>query len=126
MLTIKAVRSYTSKQGNKVFVYGVSGNKEDLEKFKAVSGEFFREDEEGKPLWFTTRSVGDKGQLVITTNNKIVPDMSAFDQAASLAKQYGGNLGEALAKAAVDQLLGNKTAQADVPANKPADTDLPD
>jgi hypothetical protein len=33
--------------------------------------------------------------------------MSAFEQAASLAKQFGGNFGEQLAKASVAKLLGN-------------------
>ena len=43
----------------------------------------------------------------ITSKGKIVPDMSAFEQAASLAKQFGGNFGNELAKATVAQLLGN-------------------
>jgi Tfp pilus assembly major pilin PilA len=105
-MKIKAIRSYTSKNGNKVFVYAVSGTKEQLEKFKAAQGENYRQAEDGTPLWFTTRSVGAQGELIITTNGKVVPDMSAFDNAASLAKQYGGNLGEELAKAAVAKLLG--------------------
>lgn len=112
IMQIKSIRSYTSKQGNKVFVYAVSGTKEQLEKFKTASGEFYREDEQGNPLWFTTRSVGNTGELVITTNGKIVPDMSKFDQAASLAKQYGGNLGEELAKHAAAALLGKPTVAA--------------
>ena len=113
-MDIKSARSYTSKAGNKVFVYTVSGSKEELEKFKAVQGENHREDETGRPLWFTTRSVGNSGKLIITTNNKVVPDMSAFDQAASLAAQYGGNLGEQLAKAAAAQLLGGGFTSAPV------------
>lgn len=105
-MKIKALRSYTSKNGNKVFVYAVSGTPEQLAKFKAAQGENYRQAEDGTPLWFTTRSVGASGELIITTNGKVVPDMSAFDNAASLAKQYGGNLGTELAKAAVAQLLG--------------------
>lgn len=117
IMKIKAIRSYTSKQGNKVFVYAVSGTKEQLAKFKEASGEFYRESEDGTPLWFTTRSVGDNGELVITTNGKIVPDMSKFDQAASLAKQYGGNLGEELAKHAASALLGKPNVE--VPQAQP-------
>lgn len=109
-MKIKALRSYTSKKGNKTFVYTVSGTKEQLEKYKAAQGENYREAEDGTPLWFTTRSVGASGELIITTTGKIVPDMSAFDNAASLAKQYGGNLGAELAKHAVSQLLGNSGA----------------
>lgn len=120
-MKIKALRSYTSKNGNKVFVYSVSGSVEQLAKFKAAQGENYRQAEDGTPLWFTTRSVGAAGELIITTNGKVVPDMSAFDNAASLAKQYGGNLGAELAKHAVAQLLGN-TSSTPV-ADKVASTD---
>lgn len=106
-MKIKLSRSYTSKQGNKVFVYSVSGTEAQLEEFEAAQGDNHRvDDKTGEPLWFTTRCVGNSGTLIITTNGKVVPDMSAFDQAASLAKQYGGNLGEELAKAAAAQLIG--------------------
>lgn len=106
-MKIKLMRSYKSKKGNTVFVYGVSGSPEQLEAFKKAQGENHREDESGTPLWFTTRCVGQTGTLIITTNGKVVPDMSAFDQAASIAAQYGGNFGEALAKQAAAALLGN-------------------
>lgn len=109
-MDIKSIRSYTSPKGNKVFVYSVSSTKEELAKYKAAQGDFYREAEDGTPLWFSTRSVGNSGKLIITTNGKIVPDMSAFDNAASLAKQYGGNLGTELAKVAVAQLLGTNPA----------------
>ena len=109
-MKIKLSRSYTSKQGNKVFVYTVAGTEAQLEEFKSVQGDNHRTDDKtGEPLWFTTRCVGNSGTLIITTNGKVVPDMSAFDQAASLAKQYGGNLGEELAKAAAAQLIGGGT-----------------
>jgi hypothetical protein len=123
-MKIKALRSYTSKNGNKVFVYAVSGSKEQLEKFKQAQGDNYREAEDGTPLWFTTRSVGDSGELIITTTGKIVPDMSAFDNAASLAKQYGGNLGAELAKHAVEQLLGKGASNVSTPVE--AKTDLPE
>ena len=120
-MDIKSIRSYTSPKGNKVFVYAVSGTKAELEAYKKAQGDFYREAEDGTPLWFSTRSVGNTGKLIITTNGKVVPDMSAFDNAASLAKQYGGNLGEELAKHAVAQLLGTSTTQATVPQEQKAD-----
>jgi len=119
-MDIKSARSYTSKNGNKVFVYTVTGTPEELAKFKAAQGENYRETEAGVALWFTTRSVGNSGKLIITTNGKVVPDMSAFDQAASLAKQYGGNLGEELAKAAAAQLLGGVHNSAPAVVNAPS------
>ena len=105
-MKIKLMRSYKSKKGNTVFVYGVTGSPEQLAAYKKAQGENHREDESGNALWFTTRCVGKSGTLIITTNGKVVPDMSAFDQAASIAAQYGGNFGEALAKQAAAELLG--------------------
>jgi len=109
-MKIKLSRSYKklNKKGEltTIFVYSVSGNDQQKEGFKTAQGDFYREDEQGVPLWFSTRCVGNDGSLIITSAGKIVPDMSAFDQAASLAAQYGGNLGQELAKAAAGNLMG--------------------
>ena len=105
-MKIKLIRSYRSKNGNATFVYGVNATGADLESFKEAQGEYYREDTDGTPLWFTTSCVGDNGSVIITTNGNIVPDMSAFDQAASIASQYGGNFGQELAKQAAQSILG--------------------
>jgi hypothetical protein len=102
----KLLRSYKSKNGNTVFVYTVTGTPAQMEAYKAAQGDQFRETEEGVALWFTTRCIGNAGTLIITVKGKIVPDMSAFEQAASLAKQYGGNFGQELARMAAMQLVG--------------------
>ena len=118
-MKIKLLRSYRSKNGNTVFVYNVSGTPTQIEAFKAAQGDNFREDTTtGEPLWFTTRCVGNVGTLIVTEKGKVVPDMSAFEQAASLAKQFGGNFGQELAKASVAALLGNNhsTSNAEVSA----------
>ena len=119
------VRSYKSSKGNTVFVYAVKGTAEQLEAFAKAQGDFARvDDKTGEHLWFTTRCIGNSGTLIITSNGKVVPDMSAFDQAASLAKQYGGNLGDQLAKAAAEQLLGaNRTTTAQ-PVEQPKTEEL--
>ena len=109
-MKIKLLRSYKNAKGNTVFVYTVSGNAVELESYKTASGDFYRETEEGKALWFTTRCVGNTGQLVITSKGKIVPDMSAFEQASSIARQYGGNFGQELARMSANALMnGNNT-----------------
>lgn len=107
LMNVTLKRSYKSKNGNTVFVYVVTANAKDAEAYKTASGDFYREAEDGTPLWFTTRCIGNRGKLVITSKGKIVPDMSAFEQAASLAKQFGGNFGQELARASVQNLLGN-------------------
>jgi hypothetical protein len=105
-MKVKLSRSYKSKNGNTVFVYSVSGTPAQIEAYKAAQGDNYRETEDGTPLWFTTRCIGNAGTLIITEKGKVVPDMSAFEQAASLAKQYGGNFGQELARAAVANILG--------------------
>lgn len=117
-LSAKYIGSYRSKKGNTTFRYAISGNEKDLKAFEEAQGEFHRVDEStGKPLWFTTRFIGEKGTLLITANNKVVPDMTEFEKANSLAKQFGGNLGEELAKHAASMLMGggNTNTQASVP-----------
>lgn len=110
-MKIRLERSYRSKNGNATFVYTVSGSKEDLAAYKKAQGDFYREDDNNTPLWFTTRCVGPQGLLIITSKGNIVADMSAFDQAASIASQYGGNFGQELAKASVAMILGTSNVE---------------
>jgi len=117
-MDVKLVRSYKSAKGNTVFVYAVTAKANDAEAFKTASGDFYRESDDGTPLWFTTRCIGNSGKLVITSKGKIVPDMSAYEQAASLAKQFGGNFGQELAKASVQGLLGNTPDADETPTEK--------
>ena len=125
-MKIKLIRSY--KKLNKlqvlvtVFVYAiVNATAEQLAKYKAVLADNFREDEDGQALWFSTRCVGQTGTLIITSANKVVADTSKFDEAASLAQQYGGNLGTELAKHAANMLLGAQVAPANVQSTDTAD-----
>jgi len=106
-MNVSYLRSYRSKNGNATFVYTVNGSASDLASYADAQGEFYREDEQtGKALWFTTRCIGKHGKLIITSKGNIVPDMSAFDQASSIAAQYGGNFGQELAKQAAQDILG--------------------
>lgn len=121
-MKIKLLRSYRSKNGHAVFVYAVSGSAEQLAAYKKAQGENYREDENKTPLFFTTRCVGNTGELIITTNGKVVADMSKFDQAASIASQYGGNFGQELAKAAAASLMGSSAhTAAPAPVTQPID-----
>ena len=106
-MKVQLSRSYRSQKGNTVFVYTVKGTEAQIEAYKAAQGDNYRESDDGVSLWFTTRCIGNSGTLIVTEKGKVVPDMSAFEQAASLAKQYGGNFGAELAKASVAQLLGH-------------------
>ena len=126
-MKINLIRSYRSKNGNATFVYGVKGNATDMEAFKEAQGDFYREDADATALWFTTRCVGQAGKLIITTNGNVVPDMNTFDQASSLAAQYGGNFGAELAKSAAQAILGLSSTPDATPAVKAdASDDLSD
>jgi len=117
-MKVKLLRSYRSRNGNVVFVYAVTGSAAQIEAYKVSMGENLREDESGNPLWFTTRCIGQTGSLIITTNGNVVPDMSKYDQAASLAAQYGGNFGAELAKAAAQSLIGGRVETPETPVEK--------
>lgn len=113
MLKVSLVRSYRSKNGNVTFVYVVKGSKKELERYKELAGDFYRQDDDGNALWFTTHCIGERGKLVITSNDNVVPDMSEFDQASSLSEQYGGNFGQELAKVSAQRILGKMNASDD-------------
>jgi len=122
-MNVSLQRSYRSKNGNATFVYKVTGKASDLEAYKSAQGEYYREDETtGDALWFTTRCIGQSGTLIITSNGNIVPDMSAFDQASSIASQYGGNFGQELAKQAAQSILGVTPNAAPAAPASPADS----
>tara|TARA_R110002126_G_scaffold276162_3_gene421701 strand:+ start:1942 stop:2298 length:357 start_codon:yes stop_codon:yes gene_type:complete len=111
MLQVKSVRDYVSKKGNDTFVYEVSGDKTAMAAYKKAQGEYYREDDKtGVALWFTTRFIGDSGKLIITTNGNVVADMSEFRKAESLSSQYGGNLGQELARTAAASLFGGSAS----------------
>jgi hypothetical protein len=118
-MKISLLRSYRSKNGNATFVYKVNATSAELTAFKNAQGDYYREDTDGTPLWFTTRCVGSTGKLIITTNGNVVPDMSAFDQASSIAAQYGGNFGQELARSAAQAILGTAAPAGSVPQNTP-------
>ncbi len=111
--------SYRSKAGNTVFRYLVTGSDDELLQYQEAQGTNYRESDDKEPLFFTTRFTGDNIDLIITNDGKkVIADTSKFDKAASMAAQYGGNLGQELAKAAALELLAG-TRSAAVPAPAP-------
>lgn len=99
--------SYVNQKGNTVFRYKVTGSTEELKAYAKAKGEYHRVDEKtGDVLFFTTKYTGDTIPLVITSTGNVIADMSEFRKAESLAKQFGGNLGDALASQSASALLG--------------------
>lgn len=90
-LTAKLVGSYRKPvTGTKVFRFNVFGNETELQEFETAQGDNYRIDEQtGKPMWFTTRYVGDNINLVITKDNNVVADDTEMSKLQSLVEQFG-------------------------------------
>lgn len=93
-LTIEFRRNYpkrsTDGTAKTIFVYAVKGTPEQLAKYKASKGEFYREDKDTEEvLMFSSRFVGKAAQLVETSKGEFVPDTSEIEQLASLINQFG-------------------------------------
>ncbi len=126
-MKIVFLRTY-KKVGTKgvftMFVYAVTGTTAELAKFKEAQGEHYRESEEKEPLYFSNKYVGEEAKLIITSKGKVVPDTSETDKAASLAKQYGGDFGSAIANALAAKIVNSQTAPAPVKEQEHVDETL--
>lgn len=112
-LTAECIGNYVSRNGNVTFRYKVTGPAEAMQAYEDAQGDYYTvDDATGNVLWFTTRFCGDKATLVVSDKGKVYADMTEFHKQASLAKQFGGNLGQELARAAATKLVGK---QAEVP-----------
>ena len=109
-VNVTFLRQYSANKNGKrvtVFVYKVTGTPELTAKYKEIQGKFFRPDTEtGEPLYFTKMYMGDKGTLILTDSGKVVPDMSKYEQAASLCDQFDGVFGQTLAQRLVSDIMG--------------------
>ena len=93
------------------FVYSVTGSPEELSEYKESQGEHYRETDSGKPAFFTTRHCGDKAKLIKTSKGDYIPDMSEYTKISSLAEQFPGKLGQAIANHGAAKLLQGASAE---------------
>lgn len=112
LLNAKFVRQYRNSKGTLMFTYKVTGSAEALAEYEKVQGDHFRRDKvTNDVLFFTSRCFGTAGQLIITKNDKVIPDMSEFDMADNIAQQYGGSLGNSIANAMSVNLLAKMSGK---------------
>ena len=107
----------SSKSGNVVFRYEITGTQSEIEAYKAIQGENFKTDEKsGKPLFFTTRFSGVNATLGFNKDNtKVYVDNSEMDAMNSLIEQHKGTaLGDALAAEAAKKAIADVAAMAKV------------
>jgi len=91
MLQAKLNGSYRKPTtGTKVFRFTVTGSEKELQAFEEAQGDNYRLDEtSGKPLWFSTRYIGDNVSLIITNNGNVVADDTELSKMQSLVEQFG-------------------------------------
>lgn len=110
---------YRSKKGNRTFIYTVECTPEEKEALEDAKGDNYKEDANGKPLFYTINYVGEEIDIIITTNGNVIAKNSEFEKMNSLAKQFGGNLGEQIAAKAAESLMSNMLRRP-VQVSKPA------
>lgn len=129
-MKIKFKRSYKKLDKNNklftMFVYVVTGSEEQMEEYKTFMGDnLVIDDKSGEVLWFSRdRFVLENNTLLQTSKGGYVADMSKFDQMGSLAAQYGGNLGQELARTAASSLLGVTAPVSTVPSSVSAEKEV--
>lgn len=97
--------STAAGRGRLTFVYTVAGTSKEVQAYADTQGEYLREDDNGKPLFFSTRYYGASCNLLPNADESgFYPDTSELDQMAALADQYGGAVGDAIAKKLADKL----------------------
>ena len=92
-LKAKLVGSYRKPiTGTKVFRFNVFGTESELRDFESAQADNYRvDDTTGKPMWFSTRYVGDNIDLIITSNNQVVADDTEMSKLQSLVEQFGAH-----------------------------------
>jgi hypothetical protein len=87
MLKATYVRQYRKKEGgNLVFVHTVSGDKKELAQYKKDKGEFYKEDDQKRPLFFSNRFAGQTCELRKTEKDYVL-DTTVADQIKNLMDQ---------------------------------------
>jgi hypothetical protein len=113
MAKFEKVRQYRKKEtGKLVFVYTVKGKAEELDQYREQAGSYLVEDDNGAPLFFSTRYVGESCPSLTTQDGRIIPDTTEMDMQVALAEQYGGNFGQSLADKLAAKMVagGSRTA----------------
>ena len=80
------------KASSKTFIYAIeSGTPEDIAAYKEHKGDFYREDN-GKALYFTTKFVGKKADLVLSDKGNYFPRNLVWEQLVAATESLGGDI----------------------------------
>jgi hypothetical protein len=128
MLKIKFKSQYrkastAAGRGRLTFVYTVAGTSKEVQAYSDTQGEYLREDDNGVPLFFSTRYYGATCDMLSNADESgFYPDTSELDQLAALAEQYGGAVGNAIAEKLANKLSARG---ANKPRTAPESSDSP-
>lgn len=107
------------------FRYLVNGTPEELAAYKASRGEFYAENAEGKPLFFSPNYVGKSAELTQSAKGQFYADNSELEIANNLATQFPALAGE-FAREAVAKMRGGSSTPVAAPAVTAEDGKLDD
>ena len=122
-LNAKFERKYRSQKGSNVFVYTVSGTADALKAYQEAQGANYRTNDNGCPIFFSNKSFGMKGQLLITANGNVSFDDTQLAMTADMIERFSSSsplVAQAMAEALAKQLLG------EAPAPQPTATPEPE
>lgn len=95
-----------------VFRYTVVGTPTELESYQTAQGGYYKETDEGAPLFFTLTYAGTAVNLVQTGNGNFIVDTSAFAQAEGMLSNFNNaEMRTAMAGILAKQFLGVKEAE---------------
>lgn len=121
-LNAKFERKYRSHKGSNVFVYTVSGTADALKAYQEAQGANYRTNDDGKPIYFSTKSFGLEGQLLITNNGNVIFDDTKLAMTADMIERFATSsplVAKAMADALAKQLLGEAPAPTPQPTPEP-------
>lgn len=113
----KFLKAYRKADNNgsyrNVFRYAVSGSQQEIADYQEAQGVYYREDDNGQPLFFSTTFAGPTINLVKTADNRYVVDTSAFAQAEGMLSNFTNPaMIAAMSNIIAKQLLGVKETEA--------------
>ena len=112
----KFLNSYRKSDNNggyrNIFRYTVSGSQQEIAEYQEAQGVYYREHDNGQPLFFSNTFAGTTVNLVKTSENRYIVDTSAFAQAEGMLSNFANaEMRAAMASVLAKQFLGVKDTE---------------
>lgn len=93
-LNIQLLRDYPSKKfaGQRTYVYVVTGSNDAIDAYETAQGDYLVIDKEiDKHLWFHNKNIGNLGEIIVTEEGKVFPNMDWLNKIKSAANMLFGS-----------------------------------